>query len=311
MTAAIEPAWLGEVVACALCGGTLAEQRRVGEGAGVLQCEACRAPYPVIGTIAVLVPEPHVWMAAHRADIVELLEGDRASLEVVDAFASSAPDEPAQPFVDDWLPGELTGEEWPDPPADYRETFGRFIDEVGEWNPVRALLGLLGPDIGTTVEIGIGAGRLSTSLLMRAGRLVIADLSLRTVLAVLERDRRYKKDTPRAAIIADAEQLPLRPGAVDFLAAANLIDLLDDPAGFLAASAAALRPGGRIGLVTPAPDLGDDTAGDGALDAALLAAGFVISDGHDQVPWLRAHRAREWQVYFTRIVVATRPPLDA
>jgi hypothetical protein len=60
-------------------------------------------------------------------------------------------------------------------------------------------------------------------------------------------------------------------------------------------------------LVTPAPDLGDDDAGDGALDAALEAAGLVALASQDHVPWIRAHRAREWQVYFTRLVVASRP----
>lgn len=300
------PAWLHGVVGCALCRGDLAERRRAGASAGVLHCADCGAPYPVLAGVPVLVPEPHVWIAAHRADIVELLAGDEASLEVVDAFAAAAPDEPAQPFVDDWVPGELTGSDWPEPPARFGDTFGRFLDEAGESNPVSAIVRLLGASIGTAIELGIGAGTLTGSLLMRAERLVVADRSLRAVLGVLARERTVLRDTPRAGIIVDAERLPLRPGALDLVAAANLIDLLDDPDTFLATAAMALRPGGRIALITPAPDLGDDAVGDGALDAALRAAGFEGLSGEDWVPWVRAHRAREWQVYFTRVVVASR-----
>jgi len=118
---------------------------------------------------------------------------------------------------------------------------------------------------------------------------VVGDLSLRAALRA--------RGAPVAAAVLDAEQLPLRPAAVDTLVAAHLVNLLERPARFFTGAARALARRGRLALSTPAPD---------RLDDALAEAGFDVCDSRDPVPWVHVHRPRHVQIYSCRAVVAVK-----
>jgi SAM-dependent methyltransferase len=287
------PEWILDVVACPQddCGGRLAA------GSGVLRCRRCATLYPVVAGVAVLVPAPAHWMRAHRdavlATLAEHGAANRAALTLVDAFAGAAPDAEPSRFGDDWIdtPSAL-------PPG----AVGAAVAPLFDAEPPEAVLdGLLDGPLGTALDLGCGDGALSERLARRAERLVVADLSLRAVLRARRRARRGA-----AGIVADAEHLPLARGRLDAIAAANLIDLLDAPADFLAGAATTLRRRGRLALSTPQPGLGDPDDDPDVLRGLLEAAGLRITADRDGVPWLRRHRARYLQIYTCWAAVARR-----
>ena len=291
------PGWILDVVACPQdgCGGRLTAAPLRG-GAGTLRCRRCSMVYPVLGGVPVLVPAPAHWVAAYRDAIVAALAEHRAAgreaLQVVDAFAGAAPDETPSRFGDDWI-----GADGSRPPGQVGEAMARLWDAGG---PEAVLDGMLAGAMGTVVEIGVGDGALSARLARRAERLVVSDLSLRAVLRARGRAR------GAAALVVDAEALPLGRAKVDAVVAANLIDLLDAPAEFLAGAVVALRRGGRLALSTPQPGLGDPDDDPAVLREALAAAGLRVVAERDDVPWLRRHRARYVQVYTCWAALARR-----
>jgi SAM-dependent methyltransferase len=107
-----------------------------------------------------------------------------------------------------------------------------------------------------------------------------------------------------AAVVLDAERLPLAARRADAIVAAELIDLLAAPERFLAAAANALRPRGRLLLATPDPALGGDDGG--RLRSLLTGGGWRIVAHHRAVPWVRPHTARHYQVYFADVIAAER-----
>jgi SAM-dependent methyltransferase len=107
----------------------------------------------------------------------------------------------------------------------------RTTDEA----PVRAIGQLLPGRPVTGLDIGCGTGgytRLLRGLLPDGSRLVAADVS--------------------AAMLAAAEQLPLRAASLDLVTAFNCVHHFD-LARFLAAAARVLRPGGQLFIYTRTP----------------------------------------------------------
>ena len=315
--------WVTDLLACpaGACGGRLVVRpggrtSRDQLRDGVLGCRLCSAVYPVLGGVPVIVANPAAWAARYRDSILAALaESQRASkqaVELVEVFADAAaaalPDSALEPmrFGDDWVADEAAGFDADAVPGDRPATglFRAFVSEAAVDDPVRVVLRLLGgraARLGTVIELGTGAGFLGRALRARADRLVVADLSLRAVL----RAARYAgrgAGAPVAGAVIDADTLALHKRKVDTIAAANLIDLLDDPSAFLAAAAAGLKKRGSLVLTTPDPSLG--TSDDGALDDLLDGAGFAAADQADGVPWLRPHSDRHVQVYFSRVVLA-------
>src|SRR5262245_39764596 len=107
------PGWILDVVACPQqgCGGRLLAEPLRG-GAGTLRCRRCRARYPVLGSVPVLVPAPAHWVAAYRDAVVSALAehgaAGREALRIVDAFAAAAPEAEASRFGDDWIAADGT-----------------------------------------------------------------------------------------------------------------------------------------------------------------------------------------------------------
>jgi len=309
--------WVLDILACPLaaCGGRLtvrevqaSRKDRVRDG--VLGCRACGAVFPVVGGVPIVVPDPSAWAARYYdAALAALAEANRASRQAVDLielFAEASPGVDPMRFGDDWVPDEAAGFDPDAVPGDRpaSELFRAFAAAADGDDPVRVLGDMLGgsaASLGTTVELGTGAGFLARALRARADRVLATDLSLRAAF----RAQHYAgkgAGAPVAVAVVDADALCLHRSKVDTAAAANLVDLLDDPLFFFESLAHGLKKRGRLALATPDPSLGTDD--DARLDRLLDAAGYRIHAVADGVPWLRAHGGRHVQVYFARIVLA-------
>jgi SAM-dependent methyltransferase/uncharacterized protein YbaR (Trm112 family) len=292
------PGWILDLVRCPQedCAGRLsAGPQRA--GAGLVHCRRCGMAYPVLAGVPVLVPAPAHWVAAYRdAVIASLAEHGAATdgaLAVIDGFAAAGHGAEPSRFGDDWIEAPAGA-----PPG----AVGAALAALRAAAPPEAVLAELVPGpLGTVLDLGCGDGALAARLRRRCEQLVVADLSLRAVLRA-----RRRAGAGTAALVVDADALPLAPRAFDAALAANLIDLVDDPAAMLDGLAAALRRSGRLALSTPEPGLGDPDDDPAVLRDLLAAAGLDLVDERDGVPWLRSHRPRYVQLY-TCYVVLTRP----
>jgi SAM-dependent methyltransferase len=279
---------------------------------GLLCCLGCGAPYPVLGDVPILTPSPAAYLAAYRdavlASLAEHFSVDPQTVALVDDFARAAPAEEPLRFGDDWVPSEAgeedeeedgNGEEAPR----REESFDAFLAAAAGRGPTAVLDQALATHKAATVlEVGPGAGMLGARLSRHARRLVIADLSLRAVLR--SRRRALAGDAEVIGVVAEAEHLPLEEEAFDGVAAANVVDLVDDPHAFLAEARRVLGGRGRLALTTPAPDLGRPGGDDDALRRLLVRTGFDIIETNEDVPWIRRHGRRHYQVFFVQALIA-------
>jgi SAM-dependent methyltransferase len=104
-----------------------------------------------------------------------------------------------------------------------------------------------------------------------------------------------------AAVVADAQALPVRPGAAQVVVAENVLDLLDAPEAFLARVQTALAPRGRALVSTPSPALA------GARVRRLVRrAGLELLEQAEALPWVRANSARHLEVYLVHALLLGR-----
>lgn len=262
------------------------------DGEGLLR-DADGRPWPVLGGLPVLVPDPARWLATHRdavlAALAEAGRCDGPTVATLRAFVDPVGPAGQEPLADDFLADEealpVTGLPALDALLDAAraaDLHGRLAERVGDDGPV--------------LEVGCGAGPLTRR--MRPSAVVVVDRSVRALL-------RATADRDATAVIGLAEALPVADGAFAAVVAANLVDLLDEPAAFAEGALRALRPGGRLVLSTPEPSLGTDD--DDALQDLLVSVGFVDVRAEGDLPWVRAHGPRHVEVYVARIVTARRP----
>jgi len=292
--------WLLDLLACPRCARRLAVRASGTPASGALQCPRC-GPFPLVADVPILVPDPSGWCAAFRESALAALAehglASRAAVEVVESFAEASFAEPSR-FGDDWTAHEREAAPPPEPvegPA--RSAFDAFLSVASDQFPPRWLAARAqGPVV---VEVGPGAGVLSAALCRKAERLLMLDLSLRAVLVARARAPRGTS----AVAGADAEALPLQRRCADTIVAENVVDLLDDPRGFVRKAADSLSARGRLLLSTPAPELGLETS---PLDEWLAEAGLTVTDSLDGAPWLRAHGPRHYELYFVRLLASSR-----
>jgi SAM-dependent methyltransferase/uncharacterized protein YbaR (Trm112 family) len=127
--------------------------------------------------------------------------------------------------------------------------------------------------------------------------IIAADLSLPAALCV--------PPLPGVvAVVADATALPVPDGQVDLICALHLLDVLGDPAAFLAEAARTLRPGGCLLASTPEPALGTDD--DETLFRLAQAHGFRLVERTDALVWPRVHGPRHVEVWVSAAAVWQR-----
>lgn len=290
--------WLASVLRCPRCAAAL------DVGAQLARCKAC-GPYPVLGDVPVLVPDPAAYCARfHDAILAALAEqgyADRETVAVVEAFSAGRRETP-EAFGDDWTAHELGGEAAPGlvkGPA--QAALRGLLSAAQASGPAAWLAGRVKP-ASLALEIGCGAGERSEVLAQRVDRLLVADLSLRAVLRARARAARH--DAEVEGVVMNAETLPLKKGAVELIVAEHLVDLLDEPAEFFAQAHAALRRGGLLLVTTPDPALG--FGDDDALEQLALEARFAVEDRRDGLPWLRLNSSRFVETYLVQALALGR-----
>lgn len=289
------------LLACPSCAGPLADWPK-GDASGVVRCATC-GPYPVLAGVPVLVPFPAAWCAAYRepalASLAERGLDVEVALEVLRAFADAAPRAEPLRFGDDWTRDEAEGVEAVGVmPGPVSHALAALLDDAAEHAPAAWLLARL-PQNARVAEVGCGAGRLSAKLAQRAKALVVLDLSLRAVLLARERARRVR-GAQVAAAVADAEALPLAPGALDVVVAEQVVDLLDDVPAFLEGLK---RSAPLTLLTTPEPGLGLDD--EEVLARLVTQAGLRIAERADGLPWVRRGSARFIELYLVQALALT------
>jgi SAM-dependent methyltransferase len=241
--------------------------------------------WPILGGVPVLVPEPAAWVAARRRALLgALAEAGRcepADVALSRAFAETARGVAPAHEPDDFLPAE----EGP----------------VAVLHPAMAELLRLRPTLpellaarcgAQVLEVGCGAGPLTA----RLADPVVLDRSLPALLRATAHGG--------LPVVGEATALPFRDRSFRTVVAANVVDLLEDPAAFVGEASRVLRKGGRLVLSTPDPALGGGE--DGALDDLVTELGFDLEEVADGVPWVRAHGPRHAQLYVCRVLVARR-----
>lgn len=292
MNGVLAERWVASALRCPRCGAPLSP------GAHLVRCAAC-GPYPVLGDVPVLVPDPAAWCARfHDAALAALAEhglADRESVAVVQAFAAGRHVTP-EAFGDDWTPHELEGAAAPKPvrgPA--AKALAALQREHEKSGPAAWLARHVGP-ARLAVEVGCGAGARAEVLAATVAHLVVGDLSLRAVLHARRRAARQAAEV--AAVVLDAQALPFRRGAVDLLVAEHLVDLLDEPSDFLDGVRRVLKRGGHAFVTTPDPSLG--LRDDEALVELAHQAGLEVCERRDGLPWLRVNSPRFVETYLVQ-----------
>jgi SAM-dependent methyltransferase len=290
--------WLWRVLACPRCNGRLKPAQNL------VRCSAC-GPYPLLGDVPILVPDPAGWCATfHDAVLAALAQhglATREAVHVVGAFAQGRLEE-AQRFGDDWTSHEVSGEDAPHPVRGPALATLLQLRRAGLDDGPTTWLEKHSRAVDLALEVGCGAGVRSELLSAHARQLVVGDLSLRAVLHARARASRGLGAV--AGVVLDAGALPVAKGALDLLVAENLVDLVDEPLVFLEAVRDCLGKRGRALVTTPDPSLG--SGDDGALKQVAVAAKLKVSEVRDGLPWLRVNSARHVEVYLVQALALAR-----
>lgn len=273
-----------------------------------MECTDDEESFPRLGPFWVLQPAADLALSRHRdaflAALAETGEVSRSALARIEAAHRHHRAEP-EPLKDD-----ITGPE--DGIADVGGPGGPAAEALGLLEEIAVARGplamlrerLAGPEgtFARVAEIGPGAGRLTRLLAPLTEELVLVDKVPRTLWRARAKVVRAGHPAPVLAV-AEGDALPLAPASYDRIVAMNVIDLLDDPAGFLERSLEALAPNGRLLLTTPDPGLGASSSE--VLAELIDALGGRTLEVVDGLPWLRHVTPRHRQVYLTQLVVAS------
>lgn len=251
--------------------------------------------WPILGGVPFLVPEPARWLAARRDPVLAALAeaglARRPDVQRFDALVRGVRVAPIG-LPDDFLANEDAAIEIVDgPAAGALRTLLRERHTLFERLAARCAR-------GPVLEIGPGSGALTRRI---AGRpLHVIDHSPRALL-------RATRDLDAEIAVVDLDSsFPVAVEHFGTVVAANVLDVVADPARLLDEIAVSLVPGGTVVCSTPDPAFAP-SAGEDALADLLASAGLRIVDDLDGIPWLRVHSAREIQVFVARVVVAERP----
>ena len=118
------------------------------------------------------------------------------------------------------------------------------------WRESCRRLGALVPG-PLVLDLGVGPGESSLeALLASPGRRAVG-LDISAAMLRRAAGRAAAAGTRLPLLRADAQHLPIRPGALDGVTGHSLLYLLPDPAAALAEVVRALRPGGRAAFLEP------------------------------------------------------------
>jgi SAM-dependent methyltransferase len=316
----------------------LSDWRDRRRGQGILGCPApeCRARFPIIDGLPVLVADLPRFLGDAA---VYLLAREDLDEELADLLGSLLP--PGSWF--DATRQHLSGyvrDHW-----GHCDPGDRAAPVPGQaWALAQAGLAMAGAVCGPVIELGAAAGGVTRALADRFDTPVLGiDLSaplarfaaralpggtlrypLRLAGTAYE-ERRITIPPPlrdnASFWLADAMVPPLEPECAGLVVALNLLDVVSDPAALLRSAAALLRPGGHLLLCTPfdwstaatpvGAWLGARSAATAAPDVGAWAesvSGLDIAGRTSEHRWeVRVH-ARATMHYRAELLVLRRPP---
>jgi SAM-dependent methyltransferase/uncharacterized protein YbaR (Trm112 family) len=304
-------AWLHAFLACQECSGELSvaeSAARQGDDliTGTVACAACELTWPVLGGVPLMLQDPGAYLSSYRESLLStLVEFDYASpaaLRIVDDFCIGYQSE-ATRYGDDWTAQE-SGDPTPTLGSDTAalQIFHSLTQANEESGLQPTVLRLLASErYDSIVEVGPGAGGLSLLLAERCDRLVLIDLSLRSLL----RSQRACSSGAAevGAVVGDAVALEMASDCAQAVVAANVVDLLEAPEPFLLSVSRWLVQKGELILTTPDPSLGG--ARDEGLRDLLEALEYKIDELEEGIPWIRMHSARYSQLYWLQALRAS------
>ena len=303
--------WLYAFLSCQECSGELAldeslETREQELVTGTLECAECELTWPVLGGVPLMLPDPGAYLASYRESVLaSLVEHERASsaaLKLVDEFSAGYAAEPMR-YADDWTSHESARTE----PviaagSSALSIFESLVEEARIHGLQSTVLELLGSQrYDAIVEVGPGAGLVSCVLAQRCDKLVLVDLSLRSLLCSQRLAAGGGAEV--AAVLADVGSLEMASDCASAVVVANVVDLLEEAERFLLGVSRWLVRKGELILTTPDPSLGGDS--DDALRDMMEALEYKIEETRDGIPWLRVHSARYSQLYWLQALRAS------
>jgi len=106
---------------------------------------------------------------------------------------------------------------------------------------------------GSVIEAGTGIGTFSDRLLARdVSELLLVEPEPACMAVLRERFEGQPRVQLAAEVLPDSPAVRERAGSVDFVLCQNVLEHIPDDRVALGAIAAALKPGGRLGLLVPA-----------------------------------------------------------
>ncbi len=245
--------------------------------AGTLVCAepACRAEYPVIDGIPIILATLRQHLGERAVELLMRDDLDPRALSLLgDAMGPDSWFDVVRQGVSTYAwdgyadldPGEAAG---PDPaprPGAARRCLQALLGLARPFDPSAAHLVLdLGCAAGRTsfdcaaaAPDGLVLGIDSNLALLRLARRAATRGEVaygRRRIGLVYDERRFAAALPGRERVdfwaCDAAALPFAPGRAGLVAALNLLDCVPDPAGFLHAAGGMLAPGGALLLATP------------------------------------------------------------
>lgn len=310
---------------------------------GALLCGACGTEFPVLSGVAILVPDPGLYVRTYRGALLRDLDRHGTLSPGARAWLSRRGKPPggeedygadfrfSQQFEDPWTIARAMA----DPPADLYGPFAGWLEQASGHGPYDVLAGWareLAREPHLLLDAGCGGGGLVGRLAGRFGASFGVDLSFLAILLArrvllhqpepegsyllslrcgeeVERPLVFPRAERAEFVVGDCRALPFPPGLFDAVCSSNVIDIAGlEPS--LDEAERVLRPGGVFLLSDPfyfregeAPK-GEPRA---AVRAALEARALGVEREQDGVPWAWATYDRHWRLYFNYCSAARKP----
>jgi ubiquinone/menaquinone biosynthesis C-methylase UbiE len=153
----------------------------------------------------------------------------------------------------------------------HAKNYDRSMSLLGR--PIPRMIELVGEatrGLGRVLEVAAGTGLVTPALAAGAGEVIATDYSAAMVAALKQRVRDARVTNVQCEQ-ADLYLLPFDAGSFDAVVAANVLHLVPDLPGALAALRRVSRPGGRVVVPTFCHD---ETALSWVVSRALAVTGF-------------------------------------
>lgn len=290
---------------CPQCGGALRLGPLTAKVSALHRCRGCGFVFPILAGVPILVESPAEYLSTYRESVLACLAefgvATKAAVDLIDAFAAAAPGREPACFGDDWLANEGRGRIDTQVAMRHQATLGAFAASAEHESTDHLALEWLSPSkLSRVLEVGCGGGALSRGLAALTPQLVLCDVNLRAVLRA--RNVAKRRGTSIVGVVASVEALPFAARAFDAVTCINVLDLVDDAEAACTEIARVVGKRGVVAVSSPDPALGDPLGDYQALDTVLEGSGLHITACHDDVPWIRAHTDRHWQLYFVRVL---------